>query len=239
MIDLHCHLLPGIDDGPASMDLALELAKQAVEDGVRYSMLTPHIHFGRWENTLGSISHSAKVFQQAMIDAGIPLETGMAAEVRLGPEIMEMLMEGGLPFLGAWNGYNVVLLEMPHSHILPGTEKLVSWLLRRDVLPMIAHPERNKDVMRSLDKLDSLIGLGCLFQLTAGSLIGQFGEKAQYRAEQLLDRGVVTVLASDAHSIRTRPVNLSSGYRAACDWFGVAEAEKLVNTNPATIIGQS
>ena len=75
MIDLHCHLLPGIDDGPASMDLALELAKQAVEDGVRYSMLTPHIHFGRWENTLGSISRSVKVFQQAMIDAGIPLRS--------------------------------------------------------------------------------------------------------------------------------------------------------------------
>ena len=237
MIDLHCHLLPGIDDGPSDMATAIQLARQAVKDGVVCSVLTPHIHHGRWENTCKSINESLLEFKSVLNSEDIALDTLMAAEVRLGPEILTMIVEGQVPFLGTWNDSKVILLEMPHSHILPGTEKLVEWLLNKNVLPMIAHPERNKDVMRRLDKLDPLIDLGCLFQVTAGSLVGQFGEKAQYRAEELLDKGVVTVLASDAHNPKTRPVNLSSGYKAACAWFGQKEADNLVTANPATIIG--
>lgn len=236
MIDLHCHLLPGIDDGPAEMEVSLQLAQQAVADGVVYSVVTPHVHHGRWENTIPGINNALHGFKKALISAEIPLSTSMAAEVRLGPEIMAMLQEEQIPFLGGWKGYKVMLLEMPHSHILPGTDKLVEWLLNRNVLPMIAHPERNKDILRKFNKIEPLIELGCLFQVTAGSLVGQFGEKAQYRAEQLLDIGVVTVLASDAHNPKTRPVNLSVGYDAACDWFGMQEADKLVKTNPMTIL---
>lgn len=236
MIDLHCHLLPGIDDGPKDLETALQLARQAVDNGVTHMVFTPHIHNGRWENTIGDIEGSLKRFRAALIEHDIPLRTDMAAEVRIDPSIFTQIFADELPFLGRWEGNNVLLLEMPHSHILPGTDKIVRWLLERNVVPMIAHPERNKDVMRNITKLSPLIELGCLFQVTAGSVAGQFGEKAQVRARELLEMGVVTILASDAHHPKTRPVNLLQGYQAAKDIVGEAEALKLVRQNPIKLV---
>jgi protein-tyrosine phosphatase len=238
MLDLHCHLLPNIDDGPKDMAAALDLARQAVADGVTHSVVTPHIHHGRWENSIAGISAAVDEFKLALEAAAIPLSIGFAGEVRIGPEILSMLPNGEIPFLGEWDGKKVMLLEMPHSHILPGTDKIVAWLLKQNVLPMIAHPERNKDVMRKLDKLDPLIEMGCLFQVTAGSVVGQFGDVAQERAEQLLERGLVTILASDAHHVDRRPVNLSAGRDAAARIIGEEAAGRLVVGNPEVIVAR-
>lgn len=235
MLDLHCHLLPGIDDGPDSLAEALDLARQAVADGVTHAVLTPHIHHGRWDNDRAIIDRSLAVFGWALQDAEIPLRIAAAAEVRIGPEILAMVPSGQIPFLGQWQGRDVMLLEMPHSHILPGTEKIVEWLLNRNILPMIAHPERNKDVMRKPEKLHPLIRMGCLFQVTAGSVVGQFGETAMARAIELLEQGVVTVLASDAHHVGRRPVNLAAGRDGAAEIIGADAAFDLVWTNPRLI----
>ncbi len=237
MIDIHCHLLPGIDDGPPDMEAALELARQALADGVTHAVVTPHIHHGRWENSITGIQQGVAQFRQALREAAIPLALGYAGEVRIGPEILSMLPAKQIPFLGSWEGKQVMLLEMPHSHILPGTDKIVAWLLKQNVLPMIAHPERNKDVMRKPEKLKPLIEMGCLFQVTAGSVAGQFGEAAQERAEELLEQGVVTVLASDAHHVGRRPVNLSVGRDAAARLIGAEAAKILVHDNPLKIVG--
>lgn len=236
MIDIHCHLLPNIDDGPDNLSSALELARQAVADGVTHSIITPHIHQGRWDNTQLSISRAITSFRQSLFDSSIPLSIGMAGEVRIGFEILSMVDKDEIPFLGEYEGKKVMLLEMPHSHILPGTDKIVSWLLKRDILPMIAHPERNKDVMRKLDKLAPLIDLGCLFQVTAGSVAGQFGSVAQERSKELLEMGVVTVLASDAHHVSRRPVNLSAGRDAAATIIGDKAAAFLVYDVPLSIV---
>lgn len=237
MIDIHCHLLPGVDDGPVDMSSSLSLARQAVANGVTHAVVTPHIHHGRWENSLLSIEASLKHFRVALEQENIPLTLGFAAEVRLAAEIMTMLPKDEIPFLGMWEGKRVLLLEMPHSHILPGTDKMLSWLLSRNVQPMIAHPERNRDVMRKFDKLKPLIDLGCLFQITAGSVFGQFGARAQDCANQLLQMGVVTVIASDAHHIQRRPVNLREGRDAAAHIVGAKEADALVYKNPLKIVG--
>lgn len=236
MIDIHSHLLPGIDDGAKDLAAALDLARQAVAGGVTHSVLTPHIHHGRWENTTTGIRRTMAMFRAALEREGIPLTISCAGEVRIGPEILSMLPNGEIPFLGRWEDKRVMLLEMPHSHILPGTDKIVAWLLKQNVLPMIAHPERNKDVMRKLETLQPLIDLGCLFQVTAGSVAGQFGESAQERAEQLLTMGVVTVLASDAHHVDRRPVNLQEGRQAAARIVGDETAQKLVYDNPLKIV---
>jgi protein-tyrosine phosphatase len=203
---------------------------------VTHSVLTPHIHHGRWENTAKGIHRTMSMFRQALLREDIPLTIGFAGEVRLGPEILSMLPKGEIPFLGRWGDKRVMLLEMPHSHILPGTDKIVAWLLKQNVLPMIAHPERNKDVMRKLETLQPLIDLGCLFQVTAGSVAGQFGGGAQERAEQLLRMGVVTVLASDAHHVDRRPVNLTDGRQAAARIIGEEAAQKLVYDNPLKMV---
>ena len=218
------------------MAAALDLARQAVADGVTHSVVTPHIHHGRWENSIAGISAAVDEFRLALAAESIDLSLGFAGEVRIGPEILSMLPAGEIPFLGEWDGKRVMLLEMPHSHILPGTDKIVAWLLKQNVLPMIAHPERNKDVMRKLEKLDPLIEMGCLFQVTAGSVVGQFGDVAQERAEQLLERGLVTILASDAHHVDRRPVNLSAGRDAAARVVGDVAADRLVVGNPEVIV---
>ncbi|MBU3071527.1 capsular biosynthesis protein [Aestuariicella sp. G3-2] len=237
MIDLHCHLLPGIDDGPKDMDAALALAAQAVSDGVTHSVLTPHIHHGRWDNSIPGICQAVHSFRSALSDSQIPLTVAFAGEVRVGAEILTMLPRDEIPFLGVWGSKKVMLLEMPHSHILPGTDKIVRWLLRNNVMPLIAHPERNKSVMRNSDNLNFLIELGCLFQVTSGALVGQFGESAKTCAEVLLKKGVVTVLASDAHHVKRRPVNLSCGFEAAKKIVGLKLAQQLVYDNPLKIAG--
>lgn len=235
MIDLHCHLLPGIDDGPKDMTAAVALARQAVSDGITHAVVTPHIHHGRWENSIAGIAEAVAEFRLALQSANVPLTLGAAGEVRIGPEIISMLPAGELPFLGSFDNKKVLLLELPHSHIPPGTDKIIGWLLKQNVLPMIAHPERNKDILRKFEKVEPLIELGCLFQLTAGSVCGQFGDGAQERAEQLLERGVVTILATDAHHVERRPANLKAGRDAAALIVGDEAAQALVHATPLKI----
>lgn len=235
MIDVHCHLLPGIDDGPETLEQSLALASIAVADGIQKSIVTPHIHPGRYENERHRITREVAAFRQALDAHHIPLEIGFAAEVRIGPEIMPMLEERVIPFLGKLEGDDILLLEMPHSHIPVGSEKFTAWCLERNIRPLIAHPERNRDVMRSLDKLAPFVEQGCLLQLTAQSVAGGFGDRAHERAIEMLERGWVSVLGSDAHNEQYRPPVLSAGRDAAAAIVGEASARAMVEDLPAAI----
>jgi len=238
MIDIHCHLLPGIDDGPDTLPQALELARLAVANGITHSVVTPHIHAGRWDNCATIIKTLTLDFKHALLEADIPLQLGVAAEVRIGREITAQINQRQIPFLGHWQDKKVMLLEMPHSHVPAGIDRIVNWLLERDILPMVAHPERNKDVHRSLAKLDPLIASGCLFQVTAGSVAGKFGGASRSRAIELLEQGLVTVLASDAHNTKHRPPELARGRHAAAEIIGEEAADQLVLDNPWQIVGE-
>lgn len=236
MIDLHCHLLPSIDDGPSSMDESIELARYAVDNGITHSIMTPHIHPGRWDNEALSIRSSMDSFKRALVDAGVSLKIGMSGEMRVSLEALQMVAAHQVPFLGKWGSNYVILLEMPHSHIPTGMDQMIQWLLQRNIRPLIAHPERNKDVLRRLDKIQPLVDLGCLFQVTAGSIAGRFGANARDRARQLLEMGVVTVLATDAHNIKRRPPALSEGRDAAALIIGHDAANRLVVDNPWKLV---
>ena len=231
MIDLHCHLLPGIDDGPDTMAQAMELARMASDDGIQKALVTPHVHPGRWDNTKSSLLPVFNQFCTSLRDSGIPLEVRLGGEVRFSTEILKLFSDQEIPYLGGWNGKQVLLLEFPHSHMPQGSEQLVKWLLDRGVQPMIAHPERNKDVMRNLEKIYPLISLGCLVQVTAMSVTNQFGPAAHTRAHELLDRGWVTVIASDGHNVKNRPPLLSSAYEEVADRYGHGPAEDLFINN--------
>ena len=237
MIDLHCHLLPGIDDGPEDLATALRLARHAVAAGIRTSVVTPHMHPGRYANRSANIRAAAANFQQSLDAAGIALKVLCSAEVRLDHEILSWVGEEQIPYLGHWQGERVMLLEFPHSHVPVGADKLVAWLLKQGIRPMIAHPERNKDILRSIDKLLPFVRLGCLLQVTAGAVAGSFGEYAQARAVDLLSRGWVTILASDAHNMEARPPELEPGRVAAAKIVGEEESWKMVRDRPAEIIG--
>jgi len=235
MYDLHCHLLPGIDDGPEDLATAIELAKVAVANGITHSVVTPHIHLGRYDNNKAIIEAKLIEFKQALAEQNIPLTLAYAAEIRLGAEILNWVMDDSIPYLGKWQGRKVLLLELPHSHIPPGADKLIDWLIKQNIQVMIAHPERNKDVMRDIDKLSPFVEAGCLFQVTAGSTAGFFGSKAERIAQYMLEQGLVTILASDAHNIKHRPPSLIEGLSAASDIIGEHAASKLVNDNPRLI----
>ena len=239
MIDLHCHLLPGIDDGPETLDQAIALAAHAVKSGITYAVVTPHVHIGRYENDLASIRRDLAAFQRELDSLKIPLRMGLGGEVRLGPEIIELVGENRIPFLGERDGYRIMLLEFPHGHIPVGSDKFVAWLLKNKIRPLIAHPERNREIMDDVNKLTPFVTMGCLLQLTAGSVAGHFGEHARQRAVDLLQRRWVTVLASDAHNMEHRPPELEPGRRAAELIIGEVESWKLVRETPLSILGKT
>ena len=238
MIDLHNHLLPGIDDGAPDLETALQLAEIAVQDGITHLVCTPHIHPGRYENTPATINAALAIFQQGLLEHGIPLQVAAAAEVRFGMELMIGIKSNSIPFLGQWQGKKVMLLEFPHGEMPFGAEKLTAWLLQQHIIPMIAHPERNKGLMREPGKLKPFIEQGCLLQVTSGSVAGSFGDAAQDLAIALLEKNWVTILASDAHNIEHRPPLLSAGLDVATDILGAEAAQRLVVDNPWHIAQQ-
>ena len=235
MIDIHCHLLPGIDDGPETLEEALEMARIAVANGIEAAHVTPHLHPGRWDNDLPKITAAVEGYRAALAAAGIPLELGFAAEVRLDYEILPLIEAGRVPFLGALDGFKVMLLEFPHSHMPVGADKFVAWLIARNIRPMIAHPERNKDLMRDPAKLEPFVREGCLLQLTADAVAGGFGELCEQRAREFLERGWVSVIASDAHDAVERPPRMAPGRDAAANIVGEEEAQRMTRGTPLRI----
>ena len=236
MIDLHCHLLPFIDDGASSVDEAIALATAAVADGIRHAVLTPHVFPGQWDNTASSLREPFAAFKAMLASSDLPLDVTLGGEVRLLPESLMLAAQDELPTLGTWGNERVVLLELPDAQVPVGTEKAVEYLLKRGYLPMIAHPERNKDVMRDPRKLKPLTDLGCLVQLTAASVAGLFGAPALKSALQLLDVGVVTVIASDSHNLAHRPPRMTMARAAITARYGEAAAILLTETNPGRIV---
>ena len=237
MIDLHCHYLPGIDDGAQTLEESLALARAAVADGITHAVMTPHVHVGVFENRMASIERAVEQLRATLMQHGIPLSISAGGEVRIGAELIELLEAGDLPFLGQLNGQRVMLLELPHGQVPVGAERFTGWLRKQGVLPLIAHPERNKDVMRNLAKLDPFIEQGCLLQVTAGSLLGSFGEPAQRRARELLDRGDIFAVATDAHNLVNRPPMLGAARAFIANDAGEAAATALTHGNPGALLG--
>jgi protein-tyrosine phosphatase len=239
MIDLHCHLLAGIDDGPDTLAQSLELCRIAVAEGTTHAVVIPHIHPGRWENTRASIEQKHNSLKIILADQKIPLQLGFAGEVRLSEQILQQVAEEQIPFYGTVDGYQIMLLEFPHGHIIPGSIKLVEWLLARNIRPLIAHPERNKQIMKDIDQIQPFVEAGCWLQLTAGSLTGGFGDNAQGVAWQLLHDDVVKVVASDGHNNKARPPGMKQAFARVSQEYGEERALKLMLDAPASIISRA
>lgn len=223
MIDIHCHLLPGIDDGPPTLEAALALAKACADDGITHTVVTPHVFPGRYENWKSSIEAEFTRFVDVLKTSGIPLELMWAGEVRLTPEALDLLARNELPFVGRVENARTLLLEMPDGQVPLGAMLLVRRLIASRIRPIIVHPERNRGVMEQPDRLHDFVDAGCFVQLTAGSLVGQFGAKAQTTAVALLDRHWVHAIASDAHNLTGRRPRM----REARDWLTRHYDEKL------------
>ena len=237
MIDIHCHMLPGIDDGPTTLGAALALAQACVDDGITHSVLTPHVFPGRFENRRSNIEEDFARFEADLRAAGITLSISWAGEVRLTPEVLDLLPRGELPFLGQMAGQKTMLLEMPDGQIPLGSDRFVRHMLSHGVRPVIVHPERNRAVMDQPDRLRVFIEQGCFVQVTAGSLVGQFGAKAQTTATALLDLGWVHAVASDAHNLAGRRPRMRDAAAWLTSHYGDTLARQLTVLGPAGLCG--
>lgn len=240
MLDLHVHVLPGIDDGPRTLEDALALARALAEDGIEHIVATPHIYPGVFDNTANRIGEVFDGFQAAVSEAGIALTMTWAAEVRICPEILEWIELRRLPMLnGSLVGPSTALIELPDGQIPVGTDKLMGLMLDRGVTPLVAHPERNKAVMEQHTRLDALRRMGCKFQLTAGSLLGDFGTRAQTTAQKLLEAGWVDVIATDSHNRSSRRPRMKAAREWLAQQYDEALALRLTKTQPTEIAGVS
>lgn len=208
------------------------MLRLAVTNGITHSVVTPHIQPGRYDNQTANITKTFNELKAAAKKAKINIRLGMAAEVRIDTMIMGMIEKNQIPFIGQIDGKNIILVEMPHSHIPAGADKFFRWLLDRNIQPMIAHPERNKEVMRNFDRLKPFLEMNSLIQVTASAMAGGFGADAYKVAVKLLELDAVDILASDAHNTYHRPPEMFPGMEAAADIIGMEKAVKLVLDNP-------
>ena len=232
MIDIHSHILPGVDDGARTLDEALDMLRMAVDTGVTIQVLTPHIHYGRYENQKADLQQRFAVFQDQVDSANIKIGLHLGSEVRIGTEIMQLVAQDAIPTLGVYNGKKTFLLEFPRIEVPVGYENLVKWLINKNYLPIIVHPERNQTFVRLPQKLQVLTDMGCPLQITASSLTGLFGEEAQQNAELLLQEGRVSAIASDCHNLKGRKPNLNEGLTSAAAVLEHHLALQLVTATP-------
>ncbi|MFZ6848617.1 tyrosine-protein phosphatase [Undibacterium sp. RuRC25W] len=237
MIDLHCHYLPGVDDGPEGAEEAIRLVKAAVANGITAAALTPHIHPRRYPNSKTRLLHTFVRFQDLVKKHEIPIKLFLAGEVRVSAESLELFEEDEIPFLGEVDGFKIVLLEFPHDAIPVGTQQFINKLLRMKIRPLIAHPERNKQVMSDPERIRPFVDMGCWLQLTSASLTGGFGEPAKRVAIKLLEQELAWIIATDAHNMAHRPPDLANGMRALTEIVGKRLATRMVDTRPARILG--
>lgn len=235
MIDIHNHILPGIDDGSASFATSLQMAEQALECGVTHIVCTPHIHQGYFDNTPDIINQTTQQLAQYLRSAGCRLQLACAAELRICPEIMQWCTNKTLPYIGWWQEKKVILLELPHSHVPAGTDNLIRWLLNNNVQPLIAHPERNRDILADYRKFEMLKRVGCIFQLTAGSVIGRFSTPVRDLALKMLDEKAITVVASDSHNIERRPNDMGRCREFMLNHYDNEYVKTIIETNPREI----
>ena len=233
MLDLHCHLLPGIDDGAADLDMALEMARMAVADGIRTVACTPHIYPGMYDNDRDGIRAAVASFRNELAQRDIDLQLVEGADVHLDLDLLSGIRDGRVPTLA---GSRYLLLEPPHHVAPPRFEDSVFQLMVAGVIPVITHPERLTWIEGHYDVFKRLVKGGAWMQLTAGSVTGRFGKRPQYWAERMLDEQLVHILATDAHHPRRRPPLLAEGRDAASRRVGEQEATHMVCTRPQGIV---
>ncbi|MCT3551744.1 tyrosine-protein phosphatase [Lentilactobacillus buchneri] len=234
MIDLHCHLLPGVDDGSKSMDISLKLANDAVGDGIDYALLTPHHMNGVYLNHKKGVIQQTQEFQVELDRHKIPLKVFPGQEVRINGDLLTALDQDDILFADESGRY--LMLEFPDDDVPSYTSNMVYELMQREIIPVIVHPERNTKIMKQPNLLYELLSRGCLSQITAGSYVGIFGKKVEKFSEHLIESGQVYIFASDAHDLPGRKYEMTNAFKKLKKEFGLEyvshfneNAKKIIN----------
>lgn len=239
MIDIHSHILPELDDGASTWEDSLQMARMAVEDGIRTMVASPHL-FKKRNIDLAEINpkevilDKIKKFKQKLLAAGLELEIIPGCDFPLVFFGMQLLEDDQVLTINDNKRY--LLLEFPDFSLPPATEEICFRLKQQGITPIITHPERHFIFQEMPQKLERLIELGCLAQITAASLTGGFGRRVTRVAREMMLKGYFQIMASDAHDTRRRPPLLQKALKVASTLVGKDQAEAMVTTIPEKII---
>jgi len=232
-VDIHCHLLPELDDGAATWEESLAMAELAVADGISTVVVTPH-QLGTYACNDGDmIRDRSKQLQESLHRHGVPLCVLPGADVRIEPDLIRKVRTGHALTLADHRRH--VLLELPHELYLP-LDRLLGDLQKAGLVGILSHPERNLGILGRPRIVESLVDAGCLMQLTASSLVGTFGPEVRDFSEWLVGRGLVHFVATDAHGARSRRPFIRRAFRRLAELAGPQAALELCCDNPARVV---
>lgn len=234
MIDLHTHILPGVDDGVRTDEEAIEFARMAAEDGVEVIVATPHCRDGFYVNERASVLAGVERLRGVLERAGVSIDLRPGAEVHLCPELVERVRDGRALTLND-NG-KTLLLEFSLSQYPVKLENLVFELKLAGIEVLVAHPERIAYFQEDARRYEDLVRLGAYGQITSGSVVGDFGSSAAEYSAELARKGLVHVLASDAHNVRGRSPLLTPALKAMIPMVGEARARAMVDAIPRALL---
>lgn len=218
MIDIHCHILPILDDGPKSLEESIAMAKQAVSEGITKIIATPHHKHEKYDNEKAKIIAAVSQLNEALVTANVPLTILPGQETRLYGEILEDYQNQQL--LSLCDGGKYIFIELPSSHVPRYTSQLLYELQLAGLTPIIVHPERNSELIETPDMLYRFVKSGTLTQITTSSLTGHFGKKIKKFTEQLIEHNLTHFLATDAHNLTSRPFRLQAAINEVENLYG-------------------
>jgi len=231
-IDIHAHLIPGLDDGAESWDESLAMARMAVDDGLHTVIVTPH-QLGAYRNHADTIRQQTELLQLHLVDAAIKLRVFPGGDVRIEPDLIERLESGEVMTLA--DGGQYVLLELPHELYFP-LRPVLQQLRRAGYRGVLSHPERNQGILADPSVLGGLVDEGCVMQVTAGSLLGAFGTASRQLSETMVRQGLCHIIATDAHGLKRRRPLLSRAFEQVAAIADESTATALFCQQPERIL---
>ncbi|MEY8733665.1 tyrosine-protein phosphatase [Peribacillus frigoritolerans] len=240
MIDIHCHILPGVDDGSADLNESLNMARKAVESGISHIFATPHHLNEKYVNVKSNIIDRAVRLNESFQLENIPLTIHLGQEVRIHRDIFTSLEKEEILTLD--NNGTYLLLELPSGRVPTYTQEMIYEFLLKGITPIIVHPERNKELIENHKLLFELVKEGALTQLTSGSIIGNFGKSIQSFSKKIIEHNLAHFIATDAHNIGSRGFTLQQAYETITKAYGIQRtfyfkenAEQLIKNQSPTV----
>lgn len=210
MIDIHCHILPNVDDGSDNVEMSLSMARNAASEGITHIVATPHHRNGHYNNTKAEIISFVQALNDEIRQQGIPITILPGQETRVNGEMVEDYEDGNLLTLNNTERY--IFVEFPTNDVPRYTKQLLFELQLKGLTPVIVHPERNRAIMENPNRLYRLVKDGSLTQVTAASVVGKFGKKIKELSMQLIEHSLTHFVASDAHNLTSRTFNMKAAY---------------------------
>ncbi|MBN1225225.1 MAG: hypothetical protein JXB23_18390, partial [Candidatus Aminicenantes bacterium] len=235
MIDLHSHILFGLDDGAKNLEESVKMAQVAAKDGIEKIVGTPHLFRGNFvQKELSVIRQKKEELGQRLEDIGVDIELYTGAEVHISHDLMNEIRENREHLVIHNSSY--MLIEFPSTHIFSGIKHLFFELMSEEIIPIIAHPERNSVFRENPALLYDLIEIGALAQANSGSFVGLYGRKTMEAVSQFLSWNFIHFIGSDAHSSRSLSPKLADAFFKVGEMIGEERAFALVWDNPQAVL---